>query len=533
VTATPLLSPLVRKEFRALLPFWLATLGTMAVIGLSDAPVSIGVLAYMLGTTTIGAFAIGHEYSSGTLAQLLAQPGSRIRLLLTKLAVLGPMLFVLATAAVLMIQFAEAGGVGRVTFSHDWTWAIVLLPLVVGLTMAPWFTMCCRNTMAGVVFTIAIPAGLWIVTQAIDAALHGPHLKNAEAGIGLPVLWAGTLIAGVIGGVLGPRMFLRLQAIDSKGELAWPSPRSTRRRDRHLVVTMRGRRRRHPILHLAIKELRLQAASFVFAAMYVLARIAIWFSSAAEPAVTAAFSNGITTLHLLLIAVLPGALASAEERAFGTREWQALQPLAYRAQWAIKVGITVTLALLLALALPFALDRMSPPAFQIRFHVGPLPMAVAIGSLSVPLAAVVVTLVACGLYVSSLCTGGLSALLATFPFVAVGAALTGAIDGAASNTVWTGLDMNTVLRAATMQKPPRLTADELWWYELARSWLMAGLAAALMGVLLWFAASNHRSSEHGATLLKRQIGWLAAYAATAGVTMGALPFLILWILALR
>ena len=50
--------------------------------------------------------------------------------------------------------------------------------------------------------------------------------------------------------------------------------------------------------------------------------------------------------------ILIGSLASAEERQLGTLEWQTLLPSPAWQQWAVKVGVTFGLALLLGVGLP-------------------------------------------------------------------------------------------------------------------------------------------------------------------------------------
>src|SRR5207248_177531 len=91
--------------------------------------------AYLLGVASLGALSIGHEYSHHTVAQMLAQPMRRAQLLSAKLGVLAVMLAVLAPMA--WVVFTP-----RSTESERL--ALVLLPVVVAFSLAPWFTMLCR-----------------------------------------------------------------------------------------------------------------------------------------------------------------------------------------------------------------------------------------------------------------------------------------------------------------------------------------------------------------------------------------------------
>ena len=78
------------KEFRALMPVWLAGLAALGVSTLWHGPLgnSLAVMAYFLGAIALGSLSMGHEYSHRTVPQLLSLPASRGRLFLLKLGVL-------------------------------------------------------------------------------------------------------------------------------------------------------------------------------------------------------------------------------------------------------------------------------------------------------------------------------------------------------------------------------------------------------------------------------------------------------------
>src|SRR6185295_7486037 len=96
----------------------------------------LGVFAYFLGIAGLGALSIGHEYSHRTLGMLLAQPARRQHILLVKLGVLAGMLLTVSAVAG---AFIFALGIPLREFGSPPTkLALLLMPLLCGLFLAPW-----------------------------------------------------------------------------------------------------------------------------------------------------------------------------------------------------------------------------------------------------------------------------------------------------------------------------------------------------------------------------------------------------------
>ena len=57
----------------------------------------------------------------------------------------------------------------------------------------------------------------------------------------------------------------------------------------------------------------------------------------------------LSVVHLALVPILAGALASAEERRLGTLEWQVLQPTATWKQWLVKATVVIALSIVVSL----------------------------------------------------------------------------------------------------------------------------------------------------------------------------------------
>lgn len=426
--------PLVAKEIHALLPAWI---GAAIAIGAAvlNGPRSheLGLIAYGFGSVVLGAQSIGHEYTHRTMAQLLSQPWSRGRILAVKFAVLTTMVATLAALAWLaLLQPGE----------QYWVFATLLNSLCV----APLLTMAARDPLAGVVFTGAAPVWLLVIGRYISAR----------------ALWAGTFIVAAAAALAAWRMFMRLEAIDGRGAEVRAPDAVRRWLTATFVASEAPVRRKRPVWMLVKKELRLQQMTFAVGAVWVAFWIATFTLGPMIPMFTAFPVGMVGVLYGGLLAVLIGALASAEERQLGTLEWQLLQPLAAWQQWAVKVATAIVLALVLSFALPVVFA-----AGQIGFSPG--------------YAALILTLTIGSLYVSSLCRNSIRALTIAGPIVL---GLTASWTYAAG--IYSIGDHGQHLLA--------LTTVPL---------------VAVIALLLWFGFENHRTAVQDSGRTARQVLWMA------------------------
>jgi hypothetical protein len=484
VTLLRRLSVALKKELRALAPAWLITLAVFAVSPFVASEVAGGVMIgiYFLGAVSLGALSMGHEYSGGTLSLLLSQPRSRPAVLLLKLSVLIPLLLTLGAA------FFVLGD----RFWNDTL--LVVVPLLCGLFIAPWLTMLCRSSLAGIVFTSAMPGLLLIAGQMIVAAVIG---VNPEATVPnelrmAVVLW-GIVVVSVLAAVSGWRLFMRLEALDGRGEaihLTWHRQRTSEAAGPSFA-------RRSPRWLLFKKELRLQQLSFVVGGIYLVGWLGIWLGKSAMPNVYASLVFVLTGVNAFAVPVLAGSLASAEERQLGTLEWHALLPAPASMQWAMKAGIAVAVAFVLGVAVPMALAWLSG-SHLIQDGMRPF--------LSVGTVFAVILLAVVSVYVSSLSANAMQALLWS---IAAG----GGAVFVLSETI-SGFN------------PFAVVAVPWWWLQAWRFWpwwifamlpVMAVLVALLyvgsVGMLLRFARTNHRSAEWSAPRIARQLISIGAFVA--------------------
>ena len=247
---------------------------------------------------------------------------------------------------------------------------------------------------------------------------------------------------------------------------------------------------RHPVWLLIRKELRLQPMTFTIAGLYVVGWLAATAATRILPEALQIFKV-LTVFYAGFVALLAGALASAEERLLGTLEWQMLLPIASRTQWRVKAAVAFGLAIALAWGLPMTLLQLSAAGRQ---SVPPqvfLPLA---QPLFVGLLAM---LTAAGLYASSVATSGLRALMVSIPGLY-----------AAGLCIWLLLDrfgpvVYTIVRSQRLE-PGALFVQRVTLLPP----LVVGIALATL--VLTFAHTNHRSADRAAGRISWQMTWLTA-----------------------
>ena len=494
----------VAKEIRALLPTWLACATSVAVaasLGHAESMAGgtffgVGLLTYILGCAALGALSIGHEYTNRTLPLLLSLPTSRPRIFRVKLAVLIAMLLALGAIALVGLLGPRA----RVGVTD--AAAITLLALVSGLFVAPWLTMVCRNPLAGAVFAVGLSGTMLMVGEAVAILTYGTsvaHTHDADR-LKLAVASWGMLVICAAAAVASWRMFMRLEAIDGR-DSHMRLPRWLRRRRTAAAPDVVRLRRAHPVWLLAKKELRLQHLTLVVAGLYVLGWLAILLLRRAVDGLWDQPFVVLTMIFGAAVAVLSGSIASAEERQFGTLESQVLLPMATAKQWAVKSGVVLGLAVLLANGLPFLLGYVSLPVeHAMSIMMNPTtPEGLGIDPWYVGM---VIIIAAGSLYVSSLCSSGLRALLLSLPIPLIVIVLFRVLSAA---PYWGVTAFGTLTRSRV------LSIERYQWRLMPVVWVI------FIAIALRLAFVNHRSSEHSPLRIWRQAAWMAGSTACAVV----------------
>jgi len=478
----------VSKEIRPLLPIWLGCLIAVGAGGILDESglfFRAGFTVFVLGSSVLGAMSVGHEYTHRTLPLLLTQPTSRRRIFAVKASVLLAMLSVLAAAALARLPVVPAG--------HELqdTALVGLMSLIGAAFVAPWLTMVCRNPLAGALFSLSIGASLLVGSELLAAIVYGvSQVDNPMAQrFRMDVVWAGTLLLMWVGGWASWRSFMILEAIDgSHAEMRLPA---WFRRIRPGVASHENRRNVHPLWRLLRKEVRLQQLTFVVAGLYVFGwGVMLIVGRVIATTIDQPFVI-LTVVNAFIVALVAGSLASAEERHLGTLEWQVLQPMPASRQWMLKSAVVFGLVSALGLGLPTLLAVLNPSVEPMRVNGA--------------FAGVVLVTAAVSLYVSSLCSAGLKALLIAVPSAFATLPILQLCEMAAYLVArLAGIRTGGV--PLTMPFNDRLVAIE---------------AVVLIVILVRLAATNHRSADSDGRRVWGQLTSAAAFMVLTAVALTA------------
>ena len=477
---------LTLKEFRALLPAFIAGLTAIgaAFVSSDGRVLLIGALGYSVAAVALGALTVGHEYTHRTMGLLLVQPVDRRYVLLIKLGMLLGLLGVLGAAAWSAPFNTEA-------WQRPWPWkhpAMVLLPVVVGVFIAPWLTMVCRNTLAGIVFAGTVPGLLMFSGELIGAVRFG--VGHPDVDVFRDDVWTrGMVIILAAGALLTWRTFLRLEALDGTGS------------DVHMPrwFTVERPARRHPVWLLVRKEIHLQQMTLVVVVLFCIG----WGTLSLLKDLVPAFANApvvpVTVIYFVLLSILIGSVASAEERNLGVVQCQLLLPMAAWQQWLVKVAVALGLALVMGVALPILLNYLSPAPddFEIR-------------RLWRQIAIMIPVLTSFSLYVSSLSSSAVRAVMLSFPALIALLVLTDYVG----SSPW--------ITSTGVMVPAR--GDFVRVERAALEFFVLATLTALVAVTLWTAYQNHRFAERGLGRIATQL--LIFLAVPLGAVVLAAGFIV-------
>jgi hypothetical protein len=369
-------------------------------------------------------------------------------------------------------------------------------PAIAGIGLTPALTLMTRRPLAGVVFAIAIPGLILVACGFFFPLIDGPEA--------LAIVWFGTLAASAIGLLALLHVFPRFEIVEEGG--------ASGRRSRMVAAAAATRlptTRRHWAWALLLKELRLQRMTMAISALHLVTSIGVLVAQQ-DPLRAGRTFGTLSLLHGIVIAIVAGSVAGAEERHLGTLAIDILQPVAAWRKWLIKAGTALGLAWVLAYGLPQAIMLVFPPADPYWFEIG--------GEFVVG----VLLLATAALYVSSLSSNTIWALLSSIPAIG-GAALFGAraLDALIRSVslkwaaVWS-VDLVTPAMKANVQDPGwQRLREAMTFVSTAERVALTVLTAAMAALVLHLAGRNQRSFERTAGAIVGQAAVLAAAAALA------------------
>ena len=422
----------LRKEARALAPAWAGTLAAVAVLGSRGE--GLAWFSYCCGCALLGGLSFGHELQHRTLPMLLTQPVSRAAIWRDKVLVLAAALLTATPALAGALAASGSHGLldGVVDAGPERVRILPFVPLCI-LCGAPLLALLTQSVLGGAILSLAVPG--MCLTLSVAVHLLFPSLGTVAVTSTLVLIYLPVAFAG------GYLQFRAQQArpLESRAlSLPWSSPA-----------------RAGPLAALLGKELRLQYGTVALAAplwgLFFLGGILSRVEGGDWPAVATA----VTTIVMLILPLVAGAVTLGEERSMGVADWQLTLPPPARQQWLAKMLVTLPLSLLFGLAVPLLVARPRVDAEVL--------VVLVVGHLLFTHLAI---------YAGSLTRGTVPAILLALGFwSAVGVALSPGV-------------------------PDRYAAR----------WLMVAAMAALLVLLHAFAFSNFRQG----TLRPRRIGFQGA-----------------------
>ncbi len=503
----PRLGMSVGKEVREVAGSWLlAMFSAVAVVagalGNAEGIVLLGTLLSAVLMIIMGAAVFGHEFAYRTVSLLLVQPVPRAVLWRRKIAVLA-----VAVGTVLTLLMI---GAALVSFDRRRELAVPLAIIglggaVGGMLVAPWYTLACRSTLAGAVFTLSMPAAAFLIGSLASLARFGSDGQWQPVAVEFRMLVSLLLIAAqcLAGPFLAFRWFRRLEGIDTSGPaLHLPRWSVWRQSPGRPARAGSGWWRR-----TVAKELRLQTPSLIVAGILVLVSGTVLGARLAWPEArgTIEWLDMVTAFYMFSVALLVGALACAEDRQTGTMLWHLVLPASAAKQWAAKAGVAIVLSLALAVGIPWLVSAVQSAA-------GVSPIFEHSGSAFYAAMALQTLCICCvGLYMSSMAPSGLRAVLWAIPI----AIFIGVITASLTENARVHPDLLNLI------VPARDRAPELWAepVNLAAIALIGLVLAGVLLVVLACGYGHYRRLDASVGRVLWHMGALAACIVAGGIIL--------------
>jgi len=504
-----------RKEARALLPWAagvaLATVVMAIFVGRYDRFPNFRhelevwfVVIHAAGVLAVAALSLGHELTHGTLPALLVQPVARRRVLGTKLAVLAVVAVTLGLVATLTapVRFTATAAAARPL--------LIWGPAVMAVGLVPLLTLLTRRPMAGAIFAVMIPGAIVSVAERFY-----PLRDGVQA---LTIGWYGTLIASACGLIALAYAFAGAEAAGDERAGRRSSPALRQPALANVAPATQSARKKQNWMWLTVKkELRLQQLTLAVTALFAVACGIMVVLQRMDPPYAGQGVGAIAALHGIFIAIIAGSRASAEERHMGVLATQALQPKPGWRPWTIKVAVTLAIAVGLAVALPALFRVVDADAVTKVTESGVVSLHPAQDwfELESEFFAAVALVGIAAIYVSSLSSNSLWALLSCFPVAGVLLLLFGGLE----RTLWSLRRALQVDHLSTIPSAMRTNFRDPGWrvweqkFLLARNvqdYLFIALFLSFSLFVLYLAHRNHRTLERGRKRIAFQSGLMAA-----------------------
>jgi hypothetical protein len=333
------MSTRLMKETRELLPTFIGTLLAIVVPYLiwHGSAEGFGYLAFGVGCALLGGCSFGNEFQHRTLTLLLSQPISRSVQWRDKMLILG------AGVAASLVVLLVCQGVYSAAPDRPTPVYLVLIALC-AFCGAPCWTLLCRQTISG----IACAAGAPICVLSIYALVNWRVFHHEEIGETSLITLLGLYCAAVTWA--GYIQFKQLEVFDTTArELSLPAglEAALARPFARASACLPG-----PFASLLRKEFRLQQVSFLLAGVFFIIAVMGFCVAPLYRPLGQGIVGGDYGLFMVLLPLVAGAMAVAEEKGWGVAEWHLTLPPSGRQQWSAKMLAVLPTSVVLGLLLP-------------------------------------------------------------------------------------------------------------------------------------------------------------------------------------
>ena len=357
------MNALVKKEIRLLLPSF--SIGLAAAILTWLAPhkpnsdwmfnfwdsmkvvLPFIICPAMMAMLSLDSF--GREMTARTFPLLLAQPVPRVRVWRVKTSLLAAsILTIWAVWLAGFLMFARNSGVKLLPADYCEIAAGSLLLALAAYSGGLWTVLLLRQVVVAFWFTLLAPAVLLVTVI---------NLFNINSGNSKSVLFlfVTLFLYDVAGFLFARRLFLRAQDAQwTGGMIALPKwcilP--------NLLAGSGAKRTRRPLAAMFTREFQLHQSLLIIAAGLALLHLGVIakreLAGGFESYPVMEFVLGHFGWLWLLMPVLVGCSAVAEERRLGTLEGQLCLPARRRTQFTVKLGVVLLLSVLLGAVMPLS-----------------------------------------------------------------------------------------------------------------------------------------------------------------------------------
>ncbi|HVU07284.1 MAG TPA: hypothetical protein VHG89_01930 [Verrucomicrobiae bacterium] len=353
------MNALIKKEIRLILPAWIAAM-LLVILPIWIIPPNLDsyhIYTLALGFLFLGLASFGQEFSFRTFSLSLSQPISRRHFWLVKITTLIVAIMLILFAMLILAEI-------RYDFYHRSFFVPPLGPVIVTLLIASvacsgglWTTLLLRQVTGAFWFALLVP--MIILTLFVGLSEHFQFADTTEEILGLVVF----TIYSIAGFFWARHLFLNAQDTQwTGGEISF---QWRKRISERANVSSRPR---HWFSALVRKEIQSQQINLLIAAVVLALHLAAQITLKLHPGFENPNIHGMLEMTWglwLLMPLLIGSSAVAEERRLGIIELQLCLPVSRRMQLFIKFSAALILSLILGGVMPILIE--SPKDFVTTF----------------------------------------------------------------------------------------------------------------------------------------------------------------------